>query len=297
MSKLPKKTSRKTPQLKAKSRGLKKPVNKEKELIVIDEKQGLIFENEKTLFGYFNPFIEALEDEYIQMRLDSDFTDDEQIELETYLEATLDDADEVWVDTDSFEELPIYFMIKSFEVTAGLFKYVAACYFDIETQSPSFVFLHFPTRDNQLVENYRRNECIFHKKYETAQAGAIEGDSLVEGDPIAMGLYESMSKVRSETDIPSDQFKDYSQHREPTIEDPDEIWRKVDINGNVLVTFISSIDDGPENLHYVVVTQEEETTQVHSLLFSFPTTDTGLVDRYRQGENLQADEVSQESSH
>jgi hypothetical protein len=36
---------------------------------------------------------------------------------------------------------------------------------------------------------------------------------------------------------------------------------------------------------------------VHSLLFSFPTSDTYLLDRYRQGENLQAEEVVQESSH
>ncbi|NQZ19758.1 MAG: peptidase, partial [Bdellovibrionales bacterium] len=38
-------------------------------------------------------------------------------------------------------------------------------------------------------------------------------------------------------------------------------------------------------------------TNSHALLFSFPTSDETLVDRYRHGENLQADEVIQESSH
>lgn len=32
-------------------------------------------------------------------------------------------------------------------------------------------------------------------------------------------------------------------------------------------------------------------------MFSFPTNDESLVDRYRHGENLHAEEVVQESSH
>ena len=54
---------------------------------------------------------------------------------------------------------------------------------------------------------------------------------------------------------------------------------------------------GVEDLHYIVVTEEDTEAQVNSLLFSFPTNDTTLVDRYRQGENLEAEEVATESSH
>jgi len=45
-------------------------------------------------------------------------------------------------------------------------------------------------------------------------------------------------------------------------------------------------------LSYVVVTQEDDNSNVHALLFSFPTTDKTLVDRYRQGEYLQPEEVA-----
>ncbi|MBO9668798.1 MAG: peptidase, partial [Bdellovibrio sp.] len=67
----------------------------------------------------------------------------------------------------------------------------------------------------------------------------------------------------------------------------------------VLVCFIKEFPDHEtaKDLTYIAVTQEDEETNVHSLLFSFPTTDSTLADRYRQGENLQAEEVSQESSH
>ena len=69
--------------------------------------------------------------------------------------------------------------------------------------------------------------------------------------------------------------------------------------GNVLVTFVRQIDDHPDetNLYYLVVTLEDTPSNSHSLLFSFPTKDVSLVERYRQGENLQADEVIHESSH
>ncbi|MGZ3795811.1 MAG: PBECR2 nuclease fold domain-containing protein, partial [Pseudobdellovibrionaceae bacterium] len=113
-----------------------------------------------------------------------------------------------------------------------------------------------------------------------------------------MGLYIAMMKVRGEKDIPQELFQDFADLREETIESADEIWRKNDLEGNVLVTFIKEYPDHEtKDLIYIVVTQEDATTNVHSLLFSFPTTDSTLADRYRQGENLQAEEVTQESSH
>jgi hypothetical protein len=64
------------------------------------------------------------------------------------------------------------------------------------------------------------------------------------------------------------------------------------------VTFIKEFPDmGVEDLHYLVVTEEDADSQVNSLLFSFPSSDASLVDRYRQGENLEAEEVATESSH
>jgi hypothetical protein len=115
---------------------------------------------------------------------------------------------------------------------------------------------------------------------------------------LAMGLYLSMLKVRSDQDIPQVQFKDYADLRESTIEDPDEIWRKSDLNGHQMVVFIKEFPDhATPDLTYIVATIEDEGQSVHTLLFSFPTHDATLVDRYRMGENLQAEEVIQESSH
>lgn len=293
-----KKAPGKAPARRAQAHKATKKVQ-EKELIIIDEKQGLIFENDKTLFGYFAVPIKEYETRF-QKNYDAagDFSLVEHREHESLLEETLDDPDEIWIDDTTFEDLTVHTLIKSFETLQQAFHYIAVVYINTEDDYPTFVFMHFPTRNEKMLEAFRQNEIVFHKKLEAIQFAAIDGDSLLEGDYLAIGLLESMLKVRGEKDIAADQFKEFAECRDSTIESPDEIWRKVDSSGHVLVTFIKEFTDlGVEDLHYIVVTEEDSEAQVNSLLFSFPTSDTSLVDRYRQGENLEAEEVATESSH
>lgn len=271
----------------------------EKELIIIDEKQGLIFENEKTMFGYFSSAIKELEKKYENFYNEkNDFSYAEQADLEYLLEDTLDDPDEIWLDEGSFEDLKVHVLVKAIETEKENFHYVAVVYINTEENYPSFVFIHFPTKDLDLVEAFREDEIVFHRKLEAIQFAAIDGDSLLEGDYLAIGLLEAMLVIRSEKDIVPEKFRDYAELRESTIDSPDEIWSKVESAGHTLVTFIKEFpDQGVEDLHYLVITEEDPETQINSLLFSFPTNDISLVDRYRQGENLEAEEVLTESSH
>lgn len=271
----------------------------EKELIVVDEAQGLIFENEKTLWGYFstqlNDFQKKFDQNYSPKK---DFSIEEMIEKEILLEAVLDDPDEIWVDKETYKDLPIYTLVKEIENSEEFFSYVAVVYLNSEEKYPTFVFLQFATKDHELADAFREKEIIYHRKLESIQFAAVDGDSLLEGDYLAIGLLESMMKVRSEKDVPASDFQKYASFRDQTINEPDEIWRKVGSDGQILVTFISDVsEDSIPDLHYVVVTEEDPNSQVHSLLFSFPTTDENLLSRYRQGENLEAEEVSTESSH
>lgn len=287
---------------KTKTRAKKKTTtttSSEKEYIVVDEAAGLIFENEEDLFGYFREAIDKLEEEYSSLRSAEDFSDEEQIARENYLEPTLDEPDEVWMDDKTFEDFAIYHFIRGYEQGDEAFKYVAVAYVSTEDEYPTFVFIHFPSRDSRVWQNYQRGEMVYDKNFEQVSGGSVEGDAMGEGDPLAVGLYQAMLKVRGEKDIPQEKFQDYADLREETIENADEIWRKNDLDGNILVSFIREFPDHEttKDLIYIAVTQEDEESNVHSLLFSFPTTDKTLADRYRQGENLQAEEVSQESAH
>lgn len=277
----------------------KRSLQAEKEYIIVDEVAGLIFDTEADLYGYFKPSIDKLEVEYQSLRSDTDFNDEEQIEREHYLDTTLDEPDEVWEDTTLNSEYSVCYFIKKMNEGAEDFYYIASAYLEKESEVPTFVFIHFPTKSKDVMHNYQRAEMVYDRQFDEVVDGAIEGDALGEADPLAIGLYAAMITVRGEKDIPQEKFQELADLREETIEGADEIWRKNDLDGNVLVSFIKEFPDHEtyKELFYIAVTQEDETSAVHSLLFSFPTTDLSLVDRYRQGENLQAEEVSQESAH
>ena len=128
-------------------------------------------------------------------------------------------------------------------------------------------------------------------------SGAIEGDALFEGDRFALDLYATMLKIRSENDIPEAEFQTYSHMREPTIEQPEEIWRNSTSLKMPLVTLVRNFEQENGDAMWYLITTAEESKNSHTLLFSFPTTDINLVERYRQGESLEDDENKNGSSH
>lgn len=258
--------------------------------IIIDEEHGLIFDSEQELYSHFEKEIQTLEREFFSLRKSGDISEFEFKKYDKHLEKLLDDPDEVWEDTDTLRDQRVFIYIRRFEKVF----HIAACY--LTESTPSFVYLHFPTMDDRLVERYRRGQMVFQRMSADMAMGAIEGDALHEGDDLATGLYKAMLLLRSDKDIPEDEFHHYADCREECLEDADEIWRAGDSLGNVLVSFIKEFNDEDE-FYYVVVTVEDAPSGSHALLFSFPTRDKGLIDRYRHGENLQAEEVVQESSH
>lgn len=259
--------------------------------IVIDEAQGLVFSSEQDLYAHFEKEIQVLEREFFSLRAPADIRENEFDRYDSHLEKLLDDPDEVWEDTDTLSEQRMFIYIRRFDNDVF---HIAACY--LTESTPSFVYLHFPTTDEDLVERYRRGEMVFARANADVPQGAVEGDALFEGDELAMGLFKAMLMLRGDKDIPESEFHLYADCREETLEDGDEIWRSGDSLGNVLVSFIKEYSE-EEDFAYVVVTVEDAPSGSHALLFSFPTRDRGLLDRYRHGENLQAEEVVQENSH
>lgn len=266
------------------------------EPIVIDQEKGLIFKTEKDLYDYFKPEIEKLESEFFSLRDSDDIPEKEFRQFEGELERAVEDPDEVWLDETTLPGRNVAIYLRLLDEDPYV-TYIVISYLFANTAS--FIYLHFPTRSNDLVDNYRRGERIFERSsFKQIQLGAIEGDALGEGESLAVGLYQAMLQLRSSKDIPEEKFQELAPYREETIQDPDEIWRSTDLQGNVLVTFIKEFSDsGDPELHYLVVTVEDGLAGSHTLLFSFPSNDRNLIERYRHGENLQAEEVVQESSH
>lgn len=263
----------------------------------IDLEKGLVFDSESELLAYFQKPIAELEAEYESHRSVKDLSAAEEIEASDQLiELTLDDPDEVYEDADTISGLLLYIYVRKGVLNSVDVFNVAICH--VADEVPTFVYLSFTTRLQSVLQHYRRGFLVYSRAMGETESVSLDGDALSEGDELAVGLCSAMLTVRSDRDLPIEAFVEYGELREQTIEDPDEIWKNTDLSGNVLVSFIKEFSDSElEDLHYVVVTQEEEDTKVHALLFSFPTIDLSLVDRYKHGENLHAEEVVQESSH
>jgi hypothetical protein len=284
-----------TDKKKSKGKGKSKDKTPKTQSIVIDEGRGLVFNSEAEVIDHFQEQIEKLEKEYNEFRRENDTSLDDIENLDEQLTDLLQEPDEVWLSDDVLPEIPLGTFIGYFETEDEKtnFYYVALTYF-VENM-PKFVFMHFATTDLDVIKKYQRGEKIYDRNNPQVASDEEAIDALTEGDELAVGLYRAMLKLRSATDIPESEFGDYLKFREDTIQEPDEIWRKIDSEGRVLVSFIKNLDDN--DVKYIVVTMEDEASESQYLLFSFPTKDSNLVDRYRQGESLDTVSYSREESH
>lgn len=225
--------------------------------IVIDREAGLVFKSEKDLYAHFRPQIEQLEQEYVSHLKEGDISEDQVEGLGDLLEVTLDEPAEIWHDDRTFKQFPIFHFIRPLEDINAF--HVAVTYVSNDDE-PTFIFLHFVSQDLALVSQFRRGDLVYDKAFEEVGFGAIDGDALSEGDPMAMGLFLAMLKLRAEKDLGFDKFQPLGElYREDTIENADEIWRASDNTGNTLVTFIKQFpDDAETDLYYIAVTTEEK---------------------------------------
>ena len=125
----------------------------------------------------------------------------------------------------------------------------------------------------------------------------VKADSSSDAFALAFQQLMAVFLLSGPASLLSDSSQRRVQQLDQAKQDADEIWRTNDTMGNILVSFIKDFSDHDRGLTYIVVTVEDTPSNSHALLFSFPTKDSALADRYRHGESLHADEVVQESSH
>ncbi|PIT99007.1 MAG: hypothetical protein COT74_12240 [Bdellovibrionales bacterium CG10_big_fil_rev_8_21_14_0_10_45_34] len=291
--------------------------------VVIDPSRPLVFGSHDEAMAHFDGEISFLADELEnamqKLKVDSRVGIPERDEL-TYV---LAHPTEIWEDSDTLTGYTLSVFISKLESGDDETpRFVVVLAYAVKRR-PTFVFLQFATSDERLAAHYRRGLRVYYRSDELEETENLFGDALSEGDEFATALYAAMVTLRSPTDINEDEFGEYVQLREEVLDEPDEIWRDNDTMGNVLVTFVREFTDlqiqaekegtklvgqvetdneatvakSKEPIYYLIVTIEESLSDTHYVLFSFPTNDVHLVDRYRHGENLQLEEFVREESH
>ena len=127
--------------------------------------------------------------------------------------------------------------------------------------------------------------------------GALDGDALLEGDSYALGAYNMMISLRSDTDISESEFANYEDLRQQVIENPDEIWKRDQQGREALLVFIKDFAYSMDRRFWYVVVTQDSGDDSYLLLFSFPTNDSSLVSRYQVGDNLKVEESNKVLKH
>src|SRR5690606_27929982 len=132
----------------------------------------LSFKNEEELFSYFRKQIEDIEGFYFDWRkqFKKDIPQKDFPKYENNLTKCLLNPDEALINSDiTNQEVSIF--IKLINAKKSLY-HVAFCY--LYEDEPSFIFLHFPTTSEELLNELRqRSELLFDGQTKDVYPGAI----------------------------------------------------------------------------------------------------------------------------
>ncbi len=263
--------------------GCRHPLNPDEKIVYVEESANRYFCSEKCIRSYYDPMAEYYRKQMLEVRDPHDVSESDFADYESYAPLCLSNPDEIWADTTEFGET-IYFYLANFTNQGGKFTYIVAC-FCLEDE-PTYILLSFPTRDKKLAEEFRRGEKLEIKEDDEETASEPEVSPVLAEDFLARqgnAIEEEMLRHRDPTDVPQAEFEEHLHLVDQTIENPDEVWELQDEGDNPILTLISQQE---ENLHYVVIctfdnSQGQESWRV---IYSFPTKDPALVQRYRRGQ-------------
>jgi hypothetical protein len=266
----------------------------------VEEERGRVFCSEDCIAAYFAPEIARLEKEFFRRLSPSDLSGEEREQLAHLRWITLQEPDEVWREKTLSGDFR-YSLISEFQPGNDRIWCVCLCLF--LRGEPSFLFLSFATKDQELVAHYRRGERMqwvrskgpveSTRSEPPTPMNEEEGSDQLKLDRLAEPWTEDetflarLTSERSPDDVPPEEWGLYQSCLEETLQEPDEVWtvRPGGADSPALYHFIRQYPDESPGVWYVIIAREtaEDEEQIE-ILDAFPTKDRALVDRYRTGE-------------
>ena len=254
-------------------------------VLFVEEELRRIFCSEACISDYFLPETEKLEKDYLDRLSPGDFSADEREVLAHLRWITLQEPDEAWCQETSEGDL-IYTLISEFR--PGKKRVWSVCVCLCLRGEPSFLFLAFTTRDQTLMNFFRRGDKQDwsqrnHAPSMDSQLPVVDGlaNSWTEDETIRAEL----GHQRREDDISVEEFELYQGCLDSTLQNPDEVWSRVlfEENERKLYHFIRYFPEENLGVWYLVVAKETDEGDQIEILEAFPSRDHELVQRYRSG--------------
>ena len=276
----------------------KKAVLDVEELLFVEERSARAFCSEDCIEKYYQPIVAFYENIERETRAELKIGDEDcrtMISDPVVMDKSLTRPDEIWRWENEIGE-DLFIFIKSFSMERP-FHVVIMCH--LFERQPSFILLAMATRSPELLAKYRGGEQITDPGEFIARDDLPEGAIDLELEQESLNAIEAKKSAflarllqdRIAADIPFEQFDLYEKYFKTTLEDPDEIYRDEDDDGDQIFNYIKAYQQNGISFYYFIVCVElekeegahEETRKIIPLM-AFPTLDGELYKMYRSGE-------------
>lgn len=265
-------------------------------LLFVEEGTPRGFCSESCIEKYYSPLIGHFEQTESELRSQLGCVGEDVIEYRERPESIdrlLSHPDEVWCLRNEMHE-EIYSFISKQKADDGTDVYLISLNF-VFNKSVSFVFLVTATKSPLLVSEFQIGIPAEVDLSETKAQGnfSVDRDIMLELER-KKSQYLAIILVNSiPSDIREDSYHLYASFEEKTISHPDEVYRFIDDDKDVIFSYIASFAHEGTSFFYVVLfwapgneveLDLEAGSEAILPITSFPTINGDLVKFFRKGE-------------
>ena len=274
-------------------------------LLFVEEKEVRGFCQEACIEKFYFPLIDYFNGLEKNIRAELKVTDEDAIavlnqvgELDQYLL----NPSEVWVISSQLED-QFFTFIKNVEINHQVYYLITITL--TYQKRPSFVFLMTATQSLEVVKRFRQglpveNIALYQqqsnsdKKNKDLFMGATDLDQL---EPAIREFLESKKstflswilKNHSAEDIEIESYVNYMHFIRTTLEDPDEIYRWTDDEGDIMLTYIKGGEQEGICFYYLVICSHQQSDNGHNMalpILTFPTRNSAIYNNFKKGERI-----------
>ena len=279
----------------------RKELKEAEELFFVEEILGRHFCGESCIEEFYAPLVKGFEKSEAEIRNDFGLQNETcrmMTREPSVMEELLAKPDEIWLYENDIEQ-KFYTFIKEMGLSGakketGSLYCISICF--VFQKRPSFVILCSSTRSESFVESFKKGKKIekpqsFLEKEDeqVEQEISLDKDVLQAAQQKKSSFLAELLDHRSSNDIAYESFSLYDEFMNPTLEEPDEIYRKTDNEGDKILTYIKAhTRSGVSFFYFVLCLRLENVPEEGSYgilpFLSFPSVDGDLATQLKRGE-------------
>jgi len=268
------------------------------ELLFVENDGQVGFCSEECIEKFYTPLVDHFEALEKKWRTDNGLLDEDILEVvghPVFMDELLRRPSEVWRYELDGGDIIHSFIVDLDDPKYGKFSLMCLCL--LYDNQPSFIISASATKSPLMLKNYQWGVLLKNIKDYHSSAEANENKGHIEIDESTMMELEgkksrylaSLIEDRSPADIPIESFSLYEQYFEPTMMEPDEIFKKLDEEGDTIYTYIKAHDREGVSFYYFIVCYRigegnQANTDTLVPIVSFPSVDGEMYRLYKEGE-------------